>query len=333
MFNGPIFHAVMDLVGHPVLPETTTMSTVRQDPHSTQNSERLGVIYVAFAAVLWSFGGTIARYIAVDDSWTVVFWRSFFAAVFLLVFMAVKNGPQGSVEKFKSMGLAGVAVGTCFAIASTCFVVALAYTTVANILLMQAGAPLIAAMLSWGLFGERISATTWAAIVAVIAGVAIMVSQSLTGQVSLVGDGLAIVIMVAFSVATVVTRRHARIEMVPAVCLGVTLAGLFSGAMATQVLVSMPDLVWLVLFGAVNLGFGLAMFVTGARALPAALAALISTLEPVLAPIWVWLIHAEVPGRMTLLGGTVVFLALLFHIGYESLRPRQKSEFPGNRQS
>ena len=58
----------------------------------------------------------------------------------------------------------------------------------------------------------------------------------------------------------------------------------------------------------------LAIFITGARMVPAALAALISTLEPVLAPIWVWLIHGEIPTLTTIIGGSVVFLALLGHV-------------------
>ena len=72
---------------------------------------------------------------------------------------------------FASMGWPGVGVAVCFAIASMSFVVALAYTTVANILLMQAGAPLFAALMTYVLFREKISAGTWVAIVAVMAGV------------------------------------------------------------------------------------------------------------------------------------------------------------------
>ncbi len=266
------------------------------------------------AALTWSFGGTIARFIEAPDSWTVVFWRSLFATLFLVCFMIIKDGPAGTLARIRSMGLPGLAVGCCFAIASTCFVVALAHTTVANILLMQAGAPLLAALLSFVFFGERVNSATWLAIAAVIAGVGIMVSQSLTGKVSLLGDGLAVIITIAFSVATVITRRHSTIEMVPAVCFGTALAGLFSGFMASGLAVSGPDFAWLILFGAVNLGLGLAMFVLGARAVPAALATLISTLEPVFAPLWVWLVHAEVPATMTLIGGGVVFTALLLHV-------------------
>lgn len=282
--------------------------------HQQRHSATTGLILVAGAALTWSFGGTIARFIHAPDSWTVVFWRSYFATVFLLLYMAVQHGPQGTINHFRAMGWPGVAVGVCFAIASTSFVVALAHTTVANILLMQAGAPLFAALIAFVVFREAVSRSTWIAIAAVIAGVAIMVSQSLTGKVSLVGDGLALIITIVFSIATVITRRHSNIEMVPAVCLGVAIAAVFSGYMTSDFSVSAVDFAWLILFGAINLGFGLAIFVTGARMVPAALAALISTLEPVLAPIWVWFIHGEIPTLMTIVGGSVVFLALLGHV-------------------
>ncbi|TGW05464.1 EamA family transporter, partial [Mesorhizobium sp. M2D.F.Ca.ET.145.01.1.1] len=111
--------------------------------------ERVGMLLVFLSALMWSFGGTIARFISVGDSWTVIFWRSVWAAAFLLCFMAWRDGWRGMVKSFRDMGLPGIAVGFCFAIASTSFVVALAYTTVANILLMQAGVPLLAALFAW----------------------------------------------------------------------------------------------------------------------------------------------------------------------------------------
>ena len=289
-------------------------------------SRRRGILLVAGSAIVWSFGGAIARFLAVDDSWTIVFWRSLFAAFFLLGFMLWRDGPRGTVALFKGMGLAGLGVALCFAIASTSFVVALAYTTVANILLMQAGVPLIAALLTWTLFRERTLATTWAAIAAVIVGVAIMVSESFTGKVSPIGDGLALLISVLFAIATVITRRHAHVRMAPAVCLATTMAACFSSLLAGHYLVSAVDFGWLIAFGAVNLGLGLAMFTTGVRLIPAALAALVGTLEPVLGPLWVWLVHNEVPSERTLLGGTVVFAALIIHLLIDWQRqPRAQS--------
>jgi drug/metabolite transporter (DMT)-like permease len=215
---------------------------------------------------------------------------------------------------FRNMGLPGLGVAVCFATASSSFVIALAHTTVANILLMQAGVPLIAALMTWILFHEKISGATWIAIAAVIAGVAIMVSDSFSGEVSPIGDGLALLISIMFAIATVITRRHSNVRMAPAVCLGVTIAACVAGALSASYAVTAADFAWLIAFGAINLGFGLAMFVTGARLLPAALAALVGTLEPVLGPIWVWLVHHEIPSGRTLIGGAVVFAALVIHL-------------------
>lgn len=288
--------------------------------------QRVGVLLVFLSALMWSFGGTIARFIEAPDSWTVVFWRSFWAAAFLLAFMAWRDGLRGTLKLFRDMGLPGLAVALCFATASTSFVVALSYTTVANILLMQAGVPLLAALIAWALFRERVAGATWAAIAAVICGVAIMVSETLTGEVSPIGDGLALLIAVVFSIATVITRRFAHVRMTPATCLGTIFAALFAASQAGAFVVSSADMGFLFAFGAINLGLGLACFATGARLIPAAVAALIGTFEPVLGPVWVWLIHGEIPSGRTMAGGAVVFAALLVHLGLEfrrQARPRK----------
>jgi drug/metabolite transporter (DMT)-like permease len=246
-----------------------------------------------------------------------VFWRSVFSAAFLLGFMLWRDGVRATVDSFKKMGLPGLGVALCFATASTCFVVALAYTTVANVLLMQAGVPLLAALMTYLLFGERISGATWAAIAAVIAGVGIMVSGSLGGQVSPIGDGLAVLVAVVFASATVITRRHSEVRMMPAVCTGTVIAAVVASGMASHFAIGATDTLLLFVFGALNLGLGMALFVTGVRLLPSALAALIGVAEPVLGPVWVWLIHGELPGVRTLVGGLVVFLALLAHLGWQ----------------
>lgn len=292
-------------------PNATTMSS---------NSERLGALLVFLSALCWSFGGAIARFIEVQDSWAVIFWRSVWAAVFLLGFMLWRDGGRGTLKLFTSMGLPGLAVALCFASASTAFVVALAYTTVANILLMQAGVPLFAALLAWIVFREKVSGPTWIAIAAVICGVSVMVSESLDGNISPIGNGLALLIAVVFSIATVITRRFAHVRMTPATCLGTIFAALFAISQAEALAVSTRDMGFLFAFGVLNLGVGLAFFATGARMVPAAIAALLGTFEPILGPIWVWLSHGEVPSTRTIIGGTIVFTALLVHIGLEFKR-------------
>ncbi len=290
--------------------------------------DRRGALLVFGSAAIWSFGGAIARFLSVSDSWTIIFWRSAFAAVFLLAFMFWRDGLSGTWQMFAGMGWAGIGVGLCFATASTAFIVALSHTTVAKILLMQAGAPLFAALLTFVLFRERVGAATWAAIGAVMAGVAVMVSDSLTGRVSPIGDGLALMIALAFALATVLTRRNAHVRMMPAACLGTLAMTVIGFLLAGSLAVSVADGAWLFAFGALNLALGMMMFVTGVRLLPAAVAALIGTAEPVLGPLWAWLVHGEVPVERTLIGGAIVVLALVAHLAWQLRQPGQPANVP-----
>lgn len=299
------------------MPQSTDQSST-----ATANAahERVGYLLVFLSALIWSFGGTIARYLDHLDPWTVIFWRSGWATLALLAFMLWRDGFRGTVGLFRDMGFAGLIVAGCFATAATCFVIAVNYTTVANVVLIQAGVPLIAALISWLVFRESIGVATWLAIGAVIAGVALMVSESFGGAISPVGDGLAMLIACCFATATVITRRYSHVRMTPATCLGVLISTCVAATVAGSFSVTAVDMALLFAFGALNLGVGLALFALGARMIPAAFAALIGTFEPVLAPVWVWLIHGEIPSNRTLIGGVVVVVALLTHIGMEFRR-------------
>lgn len=288
---------------------TSTASTVQSRTRNT------GIAMVFAAAVVWSFGGAIARFLEVQDSWTIVFWRASFASSFLLLFLLWRDGFGGTIKLIAAMRLPAIAVALCFATGTTSFVVALAYTSVANILLMQAGAPLIAALMTWALFRERVSPSTGAAIAAVIAGVAVMVSGSLTGQISPIGDALSILIVVVFALATVLTRRFAHERMVPAAWLGTLISASVAASLASDYAVSARDLG--LLFGALGLALGMALFVSGARLIPATLAALVSVSDLGMGPVWVWLVHGEVPAMRTLVGGGIVLAALILHVGWQ----------------
>lgn len=206
------------------------------DKTGSNPENRLGFALILASAIVWSFGGALKHFITAGESWTIVFWRSVWAALFLLAFMLVREGRRGTLKLFANMGLPGICVAICFAIASTCFIVALAHTTVANILLMQAGVPLIAACVS--------------------------------------------------------------------------------GVLVSTFMVTLPDMGILIVFGGLNLGLGLALFATGVRLVPSALAALLGTTETVLGPIWMWLIHDEIPTIRTMIGGLIVLTALLSHISW-----------------
>ena len=307
---------------------TDAVAASRVPPQVSRRDERLGLLLVFLSALFWSFGGAIARFLETPDTWVVVFWRSVWATVFLLGFMAARDGVRGTIRLFHGMGLPGVAVGICFAVASSSFVIAIAYTTVANVVLMQAGVPLIAALLAFLFLGEKVAPATWVAIGAVICGVAIMVSESFDGTISPIGDGLALLIALVFSTATVITRRFSHVRMTPATCLGTMIAATFAATQVGGFAVSGYDMAWLFTFGALNLGLGLACFAMGARLIPAAFAALLGTFETLLGPVWVWLIHGEVPSGRTLVGGAVIFAALLAYLTLE-FRRMSRPQRPG----
>ncbi len=285
------------------------------DP-ALSESHPLGAWLVFGAAVVWSLGGILARLADMDNAWATIFWRSGTAALCLLAFMLLRDGRAGTLALFSRMGAAGLAVAACFTVATTSFVVALQFTTVANVLLMQAGVPLIAALISRVLFAEPLRLVTGIAIAAVIAGVAVMVSDSLTGRVSPLGDGLALLIACAFATATVITRRHAAIRMTPAVCTGAAfgcgIALAVNLAAGTSVAVEAWQFGTLAVFG-MTLGLGMALFTQGARLIPSAFAALLSTAETILGPLWVWLFVDETPTPRTLIGGGIVLAAI---VGY-----------------
>src|SRR4029450_10113723 len=90
-----------------------------------------GVVFVAAAALFWSLGGLLARVVD-TDTWTTVFWRSIFAAAFLLGVTLFQEGRAAWPRVHRiawGMGWPGVAMAVCFATASPCFINGRARTT------------------------------------------------------------------------------------------------------------------------------------------------------------------------------------------------------------
>jgi drug/metabolite transporter (DMT)-like permease len=280
---------------------------------STEEEAR-GRGLVAAAAVCWSLGGLIARLVDTDP-WTTVFWRGIFCAAFLTAVTARQAGRR-TVAEFRSMGGSGLVMAACFAIASTCFIMALSRTAVANVLVIQSLSPFMAGLLGWASMGERVPGRTWIAMSVALLGSAIMVSRYFyteTAAGSLAGDLLAFTVALAFAVATVIMRRNRRVQMLPAAALAAALASAVAAGAARPGAADAGDLLLLAFFGAGQLGLGMILFTAGARRIPVAEAALIAVLESVLGPLWVWLALGENPGIPSLMGGAIVLAALAGH--------------------
>ncbi len=126
------------------------------------------------------------------------------------------------------------------------------------------------------------------------------------------GDMLSAVMGISFAVMVVLARRHRDVPMTAATCLATALTGLVALPFAT-LSVTPGDLALLALFGVGQMGLGLIMFTAGVRLIPAADAGLITVLEVIAAPIWVWLAFGENPGLRAIIGGSIVLAAVVFH--------------------
>jgi drug/metabolite transporter (DMT)-like permease len=281
---------------------------------------------VASAAIVWSSGGAIVRSLDAADAWTTIFWRSLSACLFLLAFMAIRRG--NIIAQFVSIGLPGFLVGVSFSCSSVSLVIALRLTTVANTLMIMSASPLVAAILARVFLGEAIRPITYVTIAAVVGGFALMAGDSLHDW-SLAGDFFALLIAVGYGISIVLTRRYRHIGMVPAACWGTIISTLVSLPLASPFAIPIHDFAVLVMFGAGQLGLGLALFVTGAGMLPAVHTALLGMLEMILGTIWAWLFFGETPTPLSLTGGIIVMASIMANTVSEFATGRRAPEAYG----
>ena len=274
---------------------------------------RRGQMYVALAALAWSSAGVLQRELSVGTA-TQVAGRAFFAVLALLAF-AWFTERGGVVRAFTSMGWTGIAVALATGTASACFIVALNHTTVANVLFMQAVSPIAAALIAWAALHEAVSRRTGVAMVVALAGVGLMVGGP--GGSQGLGLGLSVVMTLAFALSVVITRHRRDISMAPALCLSQLLVFIAFAPFAHASEIGPKDLLLIVALGAGQIALGLAFLTIGARLIPAAEVALITLLEVVLGPLWVWLALSERPSTATLVGGGVVVAAVVVQAGGE----------------
>ena len=268
---------------------------------------REGQLAIVLAAVAWSTAGLAQRGLDADAA-TQVAGRAFFAAIALLLFV-VAIERRRTVRAFLGMGRWGLAMTVFLAISSGAFLLALNHTSVANVLFMQAAAPMMAALLGWVLLSEPVDGRTWAALLLAGAGVAVMAAGSLDAGLAAVGLPL---LMTASFAAVIVIARHRRdVSMMPATCASQVLVVAACAPFVTLGSVGRGDWAILAALGVGQIGLGLAFLTIGARLIPPAQVALISLLEVVLGPLWVWLAYGERPSAATLAGGAIVVSAVV----------------------
>jgi len=268
--------------------------------------QQKGRVFVALAAVAWSTAGLFQRELSVGTA-TQVAGRAVFAALGLLAYIAAAE--RGAiVSAFRAIGSGGLAVVALLATSSASFIAALNHASVANVLFMQALAPILAAVLGT-LIGDPVSRRTWAAMLIALVGVAAMAGGP--GHPTALGLGLSLLMTVSFAATLVITRHRRDVSMAPATFLSQLVVLVVFAPFASAGSVSGTDVGLLAAFGITQIGLGFVFLTIGARLLPAGEVALITLLEIVLGPLWVWAALSERPSAATLLGGAVVLGAVV----------------------
>ena len=269
-----------------------------------------GILLVTASAVIWSTAGIFTRIVSADV-WTILFWRGVFSAGFIFAFLVLTLG-SGLLRDFRRLGVAGWASAVIGAAATVCFITAFKHTSIANVGIIYATAPFIAALLGWLFIHERPDRSNIISAIAALAGVAVMVAGSLATP-NLFGDGMALLMTFGMALVIVLIRKYPDVPMVLAGALSSIILALAAPLMTDPFSASTHDVVWLTGFGSVFAAATILMTL-GTRLLPAAQSTLIGALETPLAPVWAWFILSELPPIATWIGGTIVFTAVLYSI-------------------
>lgn len=268
--------------------------------------------------LMWSIAGVVTRHLEAARSFEVTFWRSAFNALALVLLLSWQRGPRALWASLRGGGRSLWLSGLCWCVMYTAFMVALTLTTVANVLITMATAPLFTALGARFVLGHRLALRTWGAIVVAGLGIAWMYGQQVSASEArhLVGTAVALAVPVAAAVNWTLLQhvqgapRGSGTDMLPAVLIGALLSALITWPLALPFAASAHDLGLLALLGVVQLAIPCLLAVAAARVLSAPEASLLALLEVVFGVAWAWLGAGEAPSAAVLGGGLLVLGAL-----------------------
>jgi drug/metabolite transporter (DMT)-like permease len=250
----------------------------------------------------------------------MLFWRGLFGGLLIAAYITWRE--RGATRAaFAAIGRAGILTASCSTIATVCFITALRETTVADVTVIYAIAPFLAAGIAWAWAGERPRRLTLIASGLALLGVVVMCGAAFSmGHVF--GDILALVMTALMALMMVVIRKNRQVSMLPAACLSAFACALAVYPLAHPADVVTPDLIRLGLFGTTQFGLGLLLLTVGSRLISATRASLLANLELPFAPMWVWLAFGEIPSLLTCIGGGVVLSAVLLDLVADRMRSK-----------
>lgn len=274
-------------------------------------SERLkGVFLLAVTAVLLSTSGIGIKWIDWNPL-AIAGARSGVAA--LVIWAAFRHSPV-------SWNKASVIGGVAYAAMMLTFVTAIKLTTAANAILLQYTCPVYVAILGAVFLNERPGWRDLATIGAVAGGMVLFFQEQMSAD-GLAGNLLAILSGVSMAVMTVAMRLQKAGSPFGSVLLGnglTFLCGLpflFSGSPGAGGWAA------IVALGCVQIGLAYVLYSIAIKYVTALEASIITMIEPILNPLWVFLLLGEGPGFWSLVGGGIILLAIAARYIVPAIKP------------
>ena len=282
-------------------------------------NHRRAVWLMVAVTLMWSIAGIVTRHLESARGFEVTFWRSLFNALALGLMLGAVQGPARLWRTLRRGGRPLWISGLCWCVMYTAFMVAITLTTVANVLVTMALAPLFTALGARFALGHRLALRTWAAIAVAGAGIGWMYGSELGGSDArhLLGTAVALCVPIAAAINWTLLQHLYRSprgapppDMLAPVLLGALLSAALTLPLSLPLAAAPHDLRLLALLGVVQLAVPCLLAVRVARVLSAPEVSLLSLLEVVFGVLWVWLGTDEAPSAAVLGGGLLVLGAL-----------------------
>jgi drug/metabolite transporter (DMT)-like permease len=270
-----------------------------------------GITLVVVASVLWSTAGLFVR--AIDmDPWTMLAWRSLCSFLTLAaIAWILSRGHQGS--RGLRLGWRELLYLPFAAISMMSYVLALRLTSVANVMVIYATVPFLAAGLGFLILRERAGRTVLIASSVAFVGICITAGTALARH-DMQGNAIAFAMTFCFAVTVVLARQWPHLNLPWVTGLAAALCAGVCFPLASRTVPTAGEFGMLMLFSLATQSIGYVLFLLGARLILSAQAGLIALLDVVLSPLWVLWAFNEVPSRTAMIGGGIILSALLWHL-------------------
>ena len=245
-----------------------------------------------------------------EDSWTIAFWVSFFSLILYTGIGLVMKEPD-PVQAFRSAGLPLVVISVGATLSQLMFVTAVTRTSVANVVVMVAATPILAALVGKAFFGESTSPRVWRAIAITFSGVMVIVARSV-GEPTLDGDLLALGAVTAFAINMNIWRRWPEMSRVVGLGTAAVLVMIVSAPFGVNYSLDGRALFAVIGMGLIFNPMGRLLHTHAPRFAPAGEVAMFTPVETVAATIWAWIGFSEAPESWTVVGGVIVIAGMLY---------------------